>query len=153
MSKKIIRYTVTGFPIGIVIGLIISIMFSYAYGLTEYFPAPPRFVDQFNSPLQALVISVVIWALIGGVFSCTSLIFTDTDWSITKMSMVHCIVTYSLFLPLSLAARWYPLSLIGILIFTMYYIFIYLIMWTIFMLKAKREIQKINQHLDAIQKK
>lgn len=146
------RYAITGFPVGIVIGLVISIGFSYAYGLTEYFPAPPRFVDQFDSSLNALVISVVIWALIGGVFSCTSLIFTDTDWSITKMSAVHCIVTYTLFLPLSLVARWYPLSLVGTGIFTMYYIFIYLIMWTIFMLKAKQDIKKINRRLNSLAK-
>lgn len=152
MSKKVMRYAITGFPVGIVIGLFISIVFSYAYGLTEYFPAPPRFIDQFASSLNALVISVVIWALIGGVFSCTSLIFTDTDWSITKMSVVHCIVTYILFLPLSLVARWYPLSLVGIGIFTMYYIFIYLIMWTIFMLKAKQDIKKINRRLNSLAK-
>lgn len=149
MSKKIMRHAIAGFPIGMIIGLILSIIFSYAYGLTEYFPAPPRFMDQFDSSLNAFVSSIFIWALIGAVFSSTSLIFTGTDWSITKMSIVHFLVTYSLFFPLSLVARWYPLSIVGVLIFTLYYILIYVMMWTIFMIKAKSDIKKINHQLNS----
>lgn len=147
MIKKICFRFLGGITAGISIGLLMSVVINYYLQLSQYYPAPPRFVTQFDNQVQALIASILIWAAIGGVFSCTHLIFTEVDWSITKMTLAHFIITYSLFLPLSILAGWYPFSIIDIVIFTIYFIVIYLIIWIISMIKARKDIAKINDAL------
>lgn len=147
MMKKIVFRALGGIQSGVATGLLISVGISYFLDLSDYYPAPPRFVTQFDNQVQALIASILIWAAIGGVFSCTHLIFTEVDWSITKMTLAHFMVTYSLFLPLSILAGWYPISTIDIVIFTIYFIVIYLIIWIISMIKARKDIAKINDIL------
>ena len=147
MRKKLIKLAVQGFPIGISIGLIYSILICYMIGINEYSPAPPIFTDQFSSSLNAMVVPVVIWGLIGTLFSSASLIFTDTDWSITKMTIIHFIVTYLLFLPLSIVAKWYRLTFSNLLLFTAIFIVMYALYWMVGMLKTKKKIEEINAKL------
>ena len=147
MMKKICARSLIGFPLGISYGLFFSLIFSYLYKLDNYIPAPPNFIESFQRPLNAMLVSVIIWGLIGVVFSSTSIIFTDTDWSITKMTILHFILSYVLFVPLSILACWYPLSLKGILIFTIYYAIIYVIIWFLAMAKAKNDLKQINKKL------
>lgn len=147
MRKKFIKLAVQGFPIGISIGLIYSILICYMIGINDYSPAPPIFTDQFSSSLNAMIVSVIIWGLIGTLFSSASMIFTDTDWSITKMTVIHFIITYLLFLPLSLLAKWYHLTFSNLLLFTAIFIGMYALYWMVGMLKTKKKIKEINAKL------
>ncbi|MGV1143727.1 DUF3021 family protein [Staphylococcus aureus] len=44
-------------------------------------------------------------------FTYGNLIFTDTDWSITKQTVVHFILMMILFVPLAILAGWFHLNL------------------------------------------
>ncbi|MGX4687052.1 DUF3021 domain-containing protein [Vagococcus sp. JNUCC 83] len=147
MIKKIATHAIKGFPLGISIGLVISIIISYMIGLTIYSPAPPQFINKFTSSLNAMVVSVIIWGLIGVLFSTTSLIFSETDWSITKMTVVHFFLSYVFFAPLSIIAGWLSVSLLNLVTFTVIYLLIYIIYWLVWMLQAKKGIEKINSKL------
>ena len=148
MKNKIIGRIVFGIFIGIDIGLLMSIMLSYLSGNKIYQPAPDRFLQLFSNEITAMIASVFIWASIGVLFSVTSLIFTHTEFSISKMTVLHCIINYIFFVPLAVLAGWYSFDVIDLVSFTVIYIFVYFIVWIVFMLINKRYISEINAKLN-----
>lgn len=147
MSKNIFLKLVNGFVTGIFIGLVCSIFFSFVYSGTNFTPMPPLFIEKFSTELGAFVVSVILWGVIGLIFTGTSFIFTNTDWSITKMTVMHAVISYSLFLPVALYLDWLTLSVVNLLGFTAIYVIIYIVIWSISMIRIKKEINKINQHI------
>ena len=147
MKNKIIYRFIFGLFIGIDIGLFMSILFSYIAAGGEYQAAPSKFMSRFPNEITAMLAAILVWAAIGALFSTTSLIFTDTEMSITKMTLIHCITNYVLFVPLTVLAGWYSLNLINLLSFTVIYVIIYIIMWIIFMLINLKHIREINARL------
>ncbi|WP_311407436.1 DUF3021 domain-containing protein [Liquorilactobacillus uvarum] len=147
MNRKILKIVISGIPVGITIGLLISLFFSYVYGLENYFPSAPRFIERFERPLNALAISIVLWALIGILFSVSSLIFEKENWSITRQTITHFLVTFGGFTPLAILSGWFPLQWGVFIFFTIIFIIIYIIMWLVSMTSARRDIEKINRNL------
>lgn len=147
MTKKIFFTLANGFRLGVFIGLLMSIIFSYFYSGSAYTPMPPDFLENFSNELMAYVISVLLWGAIGLIFSATNFIFTSTDWSITKMTVVHAFASYILFLPIAFYLNWVDFNRIGMLVFTGVYIVIYIVLWTISMIRAKKEINSINSRI------
>lgn len=147
MKKNILLQLFNGFKSGVFIGLMLSIFFSFMYSDDVFSPMPPPFIEKFPSELRAFIVSVLLWGLIGVLFTMTNFIFTSTDWSITKMTISHALISYVLFLPIALYLNWINLTLMNILSFTMIYVVIYIFLWSISMMKVKKEITKINEHL------
>ena len=147
MKNNIIYRFVFGIFIGIDIGLFMSIFFSYIVGNGAYQPAPTGFISHFPNELSAMLVSILIWAAIGALFSTTSLIFTHTEFSITKMTLLHCIINYIVFVPLSILAGWYEFNLAELASFTIVYIIIYVIIWIVFMFINIKHIREINAKL------
>ena len=147
MKNNIIYRFVFGIFIGIDIGLFMSIFFSYIVGNGAYQPAPTGFISHFPNELSAMLVSILIWAAIGALFSTTSLIFTHTEFSITKMTLLHCIINYIVFVPLSILAGWYEFNLAELASFTIVYIIIYIIVWLVFMFINMKHIREINAKL------
>ena len=147
MKNNIIYRFVFGIFIGIDIGLFMSIFFSYMVGNGAYQPAPTGFISHFPNELSAMLVSILIWAAIGALFSTTSLIFTHTEFSITKMTLLHCVINYIVFVPLSILAGWYGFNLAELASFTIVYIIIYVIIWIVFMFINMKHIREINAKL------
>ena len=147
MKNSIIYRFVFGIFIGIDIGLFMSIFFSYIVGNGAYQPAPTGFISHFPNELSAMLVSILIWAAIGALFSATSLIFTHTEFSITKMTLLHCVINYIVFVPLSILAGWYGFNLAELASFTIVYIIIYVIVWFVFMFINMKHIREINAKL------
>lgn len=147
MKNNIIYRFVFGIFIGIDIGLFMSIFFSYIVGNGAYQPAPTGFISHFPNELSAMLISILIWAAIGALFSTTSLIFTHTEFSVTKMTLLHCVINYIVFVPLSILAGWYGFNLAELASFTIVYIIIYVIIWIVFMFINMKHIREINAKL------
>ena len=147
MKNNIIYRFVFGIFIGIDIGLFMSIFFSYIVGNGAYQPAPTGFISHFPNELSAMLVSILIWSAIGALFSTTSLIFTHTEFSVTKMTLLHCVINYIVFVPLSILAGWYEFNLAELASFTIVYIIIYVIIWIVFMFINMKHIKEINAKL------
>lgn len=148
MKKELFKRILFGIYIGTFIGLNMAIIFSYLSNTGQFYPAPVMFVNKFSNSLNATTASVILWSLIGIIFSTSSMIFEYTDWSITKMTIVHFCITYLGFTPLSIICGWVIPRLMPIVFFTIIFIFIYIIIWIIFMKKAKEDINIINKHIN-----
>lgn len=146
--SKIVFKLFKGFQLGVFIGLLNSIFFSFVYSGNTFSPMPPAFVEKLPNELIAFIICVCLWGLIGVIFTSTESIFTNTDWSISKMTVVHALITYILFLPIAIYLNWINYTIKSILFFTLIYTIIYMIIWSISMIKAKNDIKQINKKLN-----
>ncbi|MDN6580459.1 MAG: DUF3021 domain-containing protein, partial [Tetragenococcus koreensis] len=97
--------------------------------------------------IQAMLGAIGLWSAIGSVFSLASLFYSKTDWSVTKMTLVHFSVTYLTFLPLATIAGWTSLKSGTLLGFTFTFLLIYVVIWFVAMLRVKKEIDALNKHL------
>ena len=137
---------------GIIWGLAISIFFSAIVGHNQYYPLSPEstigafYLSHFSEPMTMLI-STMIWGSIGIVFGQTNRIFEETDWSITRATAIHFILSYIGFVPLAILAGWFPLHLEALMTFTFIFILIYLIIWTYHYKKSQKIVQQINQQI------
>ncbi|WP_395319655.1 DUF3021 domain-containing protein [Fructilactobacillus frigidiflavus] len=150
--KKLINKIIGGIVAGIFYGFIIALGCSFYYHLAYFQPSGNQFVKQFGNNLNATAVSAVIWSLIGLVFSLSTMIFSIENWGITKQTIVHFIVTYTLFTPLAILAGWFPLQFKFMISFTIIFIFIYSWMWFFSFYKAKQNLKLLNDEIKAHKK-
>lgn len=137
---------------GAFIGLMISIIISLIFAGDKYAPLYPDsfmgkiYCDNFDESI-IMLICVGLWALIGILFTYGNLIFTDTDWSITKQTIVHFILMLVLFFPLAILAGWFPLNFESIISFIVIFIVVYIAMWFGTYQRNKKMIHEINNRL------
>ena len=141
------------FAVGLLFGLSISIFFSLISGTGHYYPLSPEstmgewYLSHFNEAIT-MFISVIIWGCIGILFGQVNRIFEETDWSITRMTVIHFVVSYVGFVPLAILAGWFPLQLGAFLTFTIIFILIYLIMWVYHYIQSRKMVDDINQNIN-----
>ena len=142
-----------GAVVGILIGLIISLFYSYVLASGEYFPMSPysssgKFLYSHVSEATVFVIALTSWALIGVGFSLAAKVYQREDWSIYKMTVTHFAIVVMFFMPLSVISGWYPLQFGAILSFLIILLVVYVLIWiTSFLINTYR-INKINSKLE-----
>ncbi|MBZ2405850.1 DUF3021 domain-containing protein [Liquorilactobacillus hordei] len=143
--KKIILQILFGITVGIFIGFTTALTFSFIYQSKYFSPSAPHFITFFSSNIMATAISAILWSFMGILFSLSSMIFEKENWSITRQTITHLIVSYLGFTPLAILAGWFPLTVLWLISYTIIFLIIYLIIWSISMLTAKKEIEELNQ--------
>ncbi|SCU24477.1 membrane associated protein [Staphylococcus xylosus] len=138
-----------GATFGISIGVIIALIFSSIFARTAFHPVSPvstmgYFYFQHLSELQIMLISVIIWALIGISFSFGELIFSSSRKSLLFKTSLHFSLMFIIMLPLAILAGWFPLKLSAVLFFIVIYTVIYFIIWTIETKRNQNDINEIN---------
>ncbi len=106
-----------------------------------------RFYFQHLNELQIMLISVIIWALIGVSFSFGELIFSSSRKSLLFKTSLHFSLMFIIMLPLSILAGWFPLKLSAVLFFIIIFTVIYFIIWTIETKRNQNDINEINAML------
>ena len=98
---------------GILIGLILSIFFSYLFSSELYLPLSPNsavgrwmFLHHVHGSLVMLYCALV-WGAIGVLFSFGSLLF-QKDWSLLRATLSHYLLMLLGFIPLATLAGWFP---------------------------------------------
>ena len=129
--KKYVSNGLSFASVGIIIGLAISIFFSYLSGAGEYYPSSMVFMNNFANPLDAVLLSLILWGLMGLLFGFGAMIFNIKKWSTLKQTAVNFALYFVLFTPLAILAGWFPLTLGNLTVFTIIFVIIYAFCWTI----------------------
>lgn len=147
--KKYVSNGLSFASIGVIIGLACSIFFSYLSGAGTYYPSATTFMNNFPNVLDALLVSVILWGLMGLLFGFGAMIFNVKKWSIVKQTVVNFVVYYIGFTPLALLAGWFPLTGGNLLSSTIIFVVIYALCWTIFWLidHVNKQFKKIKIRL------
>ncbi|MBO1919913.1 DUF3021 domain-containing protein [Staphylococcus xylosus] len=109
--KRLFHRATIGIAIGVIIGFIFSsILLAQLSSCHRYQPWDTSIFNILNE-LQIMLISVVIWALIGVSFSFGELIFSSSRKSLLFKASLHFSLMFMLMLPLAILAGWFPLKL------------------------------------------
>lgn len=150
MKKKLIARGLLGFPIGIAIGFVITIIISACVGDGCFYPVTPELLDTAGSELSAVIVQTVLCGVMGTGFAMASLIWEIDSWSLAKQSGIYFAIACMIMLPIAYAANWMEHSVIGFLSYAGIFIVIFLLVWLIQYLAWKGKINKLN---DGVMKK
>ncbi|MGI6607452.1 MAG: DUF3021 domain-containing protein [Erysipelotrichaceae bacterium] len=147
MKKKAFLRGLLGFPVGISIGFIITILISLVHADGYYSPCVPLLVNMMGSEINAVVFQTVLSGLLGSGFAASSLIWEMDNWSIAKQTGIYFAVTSLIMMPVAYLARWMEPTLKGFASYFGIYILIFIIIWLIQYFFWKNKIDKMNQKI------
>ena len=149
MKKQIFHDAATG----VLIGLILSIIFSLIYAPNTYAPlSSDSLIGQVMTQHQihgalVLLYCTLIWAVIGILFNFGNRLFIR-DWSMLRATLTHFFLMLAGFVPLATLAGWFPFHWIFYLQLIIEFAIVYLIIWTISYKRASKKVDHINQLLE-----
>ncbi len=147
MKKNIIQLGLLGFPLGIAIGFIISIIFSILIGDGLFYPVNPQLIKTAGDELSGVIIQTLLCGIIGSGFSIISIIWNIDSWSIAKQTGVYFSLACVIMFPISYMANWMPHSVKGILSYVGMFVTVFIFFWLIQYFIWKIKIKKMNEKI------
>lgn len=136
-----------GAPIGLTISTGITILISLAIGNGKYYAVVPELSAELGSEISAVLIQALCSMLYGAAFAGASVIW-DTDWSLTKMTIVHLLICSVATFPIAYAMRWMEHSGAGILKYFGIFLIIYAFIWIGQFARIRKNVRALNQKLN-----
>ena len=139
IKKEMLLRGLVGFPLGIAIGSIITIIISLVNADGRYYPVVPSLIDKAGGELNAVILQTVLSGIIGVAFSTGSVIWEIDSWSIAKQSGLYFLVGCIALLPISYLTDWMEHSIQGAIAYFVFFLIIFIVIWIIsyFILRAK----------------
>lgn len=147
MRKKIIFRSLTGAPLGLAIGYILTIISSVNVKDGNFYPVPPQLIEHFDREIHAVILQAVMMMLYGAFWAGASVIWEMEDWSLFRMTATHLILTSVITFPIAWFMHWMPHSISGILLYYGIFILIYALIWIGIYIPTRKKIMKINEQL------
>ena len=148
MKKKVLKRGLFGFPMGIAMGYVITIIISLAQG-DGYYSVVPSLVDTVGSEIGAVVVQTILSGVLGAVSAAISVIWEMENWSIAKQTGLYFLGLSVAMCPIAYFAHWMPHSLIGFTIYFASFVAIFIIIWVIQYFIWRSKINAINKNIKA----
>ena len=72
MKKKMIQRGLLGFPLGIAIGFVITVIISMCIGDGSFYPVNPELIDTMKNELNAVILQTILCGILGTGFAMAS---------------------------------------------------------------------------------
>lgn len=148
MKKNLIQRGFFGFPIGITINYIITLIISILIGDGLFYPVNPDLINAMGNELNAVLLQTLLSGIMGAGFAMASIIWEFDSWSLAKQSAIYFSVACLVMFPISYVAKWMPHSVIGITVYLGIFIFTLVFVWLIQYFIYKRNIREINEKIN-----
>ena len=147
MKKQLVKRGLFGFPVGIAVGFVITLMISACVGDGSFYPVTPELIDSMGSELNAVALQTALCGLMGTGFAMASLIWELDSWSLARQSGVYFALACMIMLPVAYIANWMEHSIGGFLAYVGIFVAIFLAVWLAQYLSWKRKIRKMNERV------
>ncbi len=147
MKKKLILRCALGFPIGVTIGQIISIIISLIWANGYYAPCVPELADAMGNEVNAVILQTALCGLLGIGFSASSIIWEIEHWNLVKQTGIYFLAVSAIMMPIAYFTYWMEHSLIGFLSYLGIFALIFVIVWVIQVTIGRKNIRKMNENL------
>lgn len=144
MKKKLILRGLMGFPIGMAIGQIVTIIISLIFGEGRYLSVRPELAEAAGSEINAVILQALLCGVIGSGFSMASLVWEKDSWSIAKQSVIYFALISAVMFPAAYAANWMEHSVKGAVSYILIFIGIFLAAWAAQYIAWRAKIKKLN---------
>ena len=147
MKKQIIKRSLWGFPLGITLGYIITILISLGWANGYYVPCVPELISATGNEINAVILQTLLSGIIGTGFAASSVIWDIDNWSIVKQTGIYFSIISIIMLPIAYLAYWMEHSVRGFLIYFGIFVFIFAISWITMYVVGKSNVKKMNAKL------
>ena len=147
MKKKIILRSMLGFPLGIAIGYLITIVISLIWAEGYYSPCVPALTDMMGSEILAVLLQAFLSGILGMGFAAGSVIWEIESWGILKQTGLYFLLTAVIMMPIAYITHWMEHSLTGLLSYLGIFVFLFVVIWIVMYCKGRENIKKMNQTL------
>ena len=144
MKNQIIKRGLVGFPVGIAIGFVITLIISACIRDGSYYPVTPEFIDLMGNELNAVILQTVLCGIIGSGFAMASVIWDIDSWSLAKQSGIYFLIACIIMFPIAYITNWMKHSIAGVLSYLGIFVVIFVIAWLVQYLSWKRKIKRMN---------
>lgn len=146
MKKKTAARAALGFPIGIAIGNIITVVLSLIYGGGKYFVCTEEFIGLIGSEATAAAVQTLLCGIMGMGYAAASVIW-EADISLLKQTVICFLIYAAILFPIAYFANWMEHSVIGVIIYIAVFAAIFVLIWVVQFFMWKRKVKKINEML------
>ena len=150
MKKKILLRGLFGFPMGITIGYVITIVGSLFWGNGGYSPCVPVLVDTMGSVIGAVAFQAFLCGILGASFAAASVIWEIDSWSIVRQTGIYFLIAAITMLPIAYFTHWMDHSVFGFLMYSGIFLGIFLFMWVVQYFIWRNKIKSINKNIAAV---
>ena len=147
MKKEILKRSLFGAPIGIALGVIITIIISLTVGDGRFYAVVPELVNDMGSEINAVILQTVLSMVYGAAWAGASVVWDAEGWSLLKMTLVHLAIASVATFPIAYFARWMPHSTTGIMLYIAFFVVIYIGVWLGQYGAVKKRIAAMNAKL------
>ena len=144
MKNQIIKLGLIGFPVGIAIGFVITLIISACIGNGFYYPVTPELISSMGNELNAVILQTVLCGIMGSGFAMASVIWDVDSWSLTKQSAIYFLIACIIMFPIAYITNWMKHSIAGVLSYVGIFVVIFVIAWLAQYLSWKRKIKRMN---------
>lgn len=141
---KTLRKIIPAFICGVGIGALIECLFTVIYG--QIVVGTPEFIAAHPSPVFVKLIQTLLYGGFGLVSLLGSKVFSIKNNSLFKATALNFLLILAYFTFTGFYLRWFP-STPSFFLSLIFFILIYLIIWTLIYLSEKRKIEEINHVL------
>ena len=92
MKKKIIKRSLFGFPLGITMGYLITILISLGWANGYYSPCVPELISLMGNEINAVILQTILCLILGVGFAASSVIWEMDSWSIVKQTGIYFLI-------------------------------------------------------------
>ena len=153
MKSKIIQRGLLGFPLGISIGFVITLIISIGIGKGSFYPVTPELIETMGNELNAVILQTVLCGIMGAGFAMASVIWEIDSWSLVKQSGIYFGIACALMLPIAYIANWMKHSVFGILSYIGVFVGIFVFVWLIQYFMWRSKIKKMNDGIKNMEDK
>lgn len=147
MKRKIILRSALGFPVGLSIGYLFTIVGSLIWANGYYSPCVPELITAMGSEINAVVLQAFLCGILGVGFTAGSVIWEIENWSIVKQTGIYFLLASVMMMPIAYFSYWMEHSVVGFLSYFGIFTLLFLIIWVIEFMIMKHNLNKINRNL------
>lgn len=147
--KKAGRRALAGMPLGLAISTVITIIISLNKGDGHYYAVVPALIEDCGSEIGAVLVQALCSMLYGAAFAAASVIW-ETDWSLTKMTVIHLLAISLAVLPIAYLLQWMKHTVGGVLLYFGFFLLVYAIIWITQYSRMKKQISDINKKVNTL---
>lgn len=147
MKKKIFLRGAFGFPIGITIGYIITIIISFIWANGYYSPCVPELISVTGSEIHAVIFQALLSGLLGAAFAASSVIWEIESWNIVKQTGVYFAVVSVVMMPVAYFLYWMEHSVTGFLSYFCIFALIFIVIWVTQFITGRHMVKRMNERL------
>lgn len=147
MKKKIVLRSLLGFPIGIAIGYLITILISLVWANGYYSPCVPELISAMGNEINAVVFQALLCGLVGAGFAASSVIWEIENWSLVRQTGIYFMIISVIMLPVAYFAYWMEHSVAGFFSYFGIFILLFAFFWIVQFAIGKHNVRRMNENL------